>query len=214
MSTTGMSGEKGHRWFAAMYDWVTGWGERKHLRHLRPLVAGTASGHVLELGAGTGANLPYYRGVAKLVVAEPDPFMLRRARKRARQLELAVEFHQCPAEKLPFPDASFDSVVSTFVFCTVGDPNLALREITRVLKPHGTFHFMDHVRADGGFTARLQDFLNPAWRWFGAGCHLNRQTAATIEAAGFEIVELQHRRLPLMPVIIGAARPRHVGKSW
>lgn len=200
----------GHRWFAAMYDCVTRWSERRELQHLRPLVAGAATGYVLELGAGTGANFPYYRGGVRLVGTEPDPFMLRRAQKRAQQLGLAMEFHQCPAEALPFADASFDTVVSTLVFCSVSDPALALAEIKRVLKPDGTFRFMDHVRADESFTGQVQDFLTPVWRWFGAGCHLNRQTAASIEAAGFRILEQEHRRLTLMPLIIGAARPARV----
>jgi len=196
----------GHRWFAAMYDLVTRGSERSVLQHLRPLVAGGAAGQVLEIGVGTGANFPYYMEAAKIVATDPNPFMLQRAKKRARDVGLAVEFHQCPAEALPFANASFDTVISTLVLCSVSDQALTLAEIKRVLKPSGAFRFIEHVRADRSFTGQVQDFLTPVWRWFGAGCHLNRQTAASIKGAGFEIVELQQRRLVLMPVIVGAAR--------
>lgn len=199
---------KGHRWLAATYDLVTWWSERRLLSQLRPLIAGEAVGRVLEIGAGTGANFPYYRDVEKLVATEPDPYMLRRARRRANELELEVEFHQCPAEALPFADASFDTVVATLVLCTVADPGRALAEIRRVLKPGGTFRFIEHVRAGGGLVARVQDLLTPLWRWFGAGCHLNRRTAESIAAAGFDIVELLPQQALLVPFIIGVATPK------
>lgn len=207
MATRTKSDEVGHRWFAATYDLLTQWSERKLLRHLRPLVAGAATGQVREIGVGTGANFPYYRGVERIVAADPDPFMLQRAQKRAEELALAVEFYQCPAESLPFEDASFDTVVATLVFCSVKDPARALTEVKRVLKSDGVFRFIEHVRADGNLVGQVQDLLTPVWCWFGAGCHLNRRTAVSIEAAGFQFIELQQRRLPLMPLIIGAARP-------
>lgn len=197
----------GHRWFAATYDFLTRWSELKLLRHLRPLVAGAATGQVLEIGVGSGANFPYYKGVEKIVATDPDLFMLRRAQRRAEELGLMVQFQQSPAEALPFADASFDTVVSTLVFCTVGDPSQALAEVKRVLKPTGVFRFIEHVRAKESFIGKVQDILTPVWRWVGAGCHLNRQTAARIEAAGFQFIELQQRRLLLMPLIIGVARP-------
>lgn len=198
---------KGHRWFAASYDFLTRWGEAKVFKRYRPLIAGEARGQVLEIGAGTGANLPYYHGVERLIAAEPDPFMLCRAEKRAKQLGLDVEFCQCPAEALPFGDAAFDAVVSTLVLCTVPDQGRALAEVKRVLKPSGTLRFVEHVRADG-FAGRVQDFVTPGWRRVGAGCHPNRRTAESIAAAGFEIVELQQRPLPMTPLVIGVARPR------
>lgn len=204
---------KGHRWFAATYDLLSRWSERRVLGQFRPFVAGAATGRVLEIGAGTGASFPYYRqeAVEVLIATEPDPFMLRRARKRARELGLDIEFHQARAEALPFADGAFDVVVLTLVLCTVADPARALAEVGRVLKPDGSFRFMEHVR-DDGVVGQIQDLLTPAWRWFGAGCHLNRRTAASIEAAGFEIVEMQERRLPLMPLLIGVARPRIVAQ--
>lgn len=208
-ATEGRPEFRGHPWFAATYDLVTSVGESGVLGRLRPLVAGEANGVVLEIGAGTGANFPHYRQAAKIVAAEPDPFMLQRAVKRARHLGLEVEFRQAIAEALPFPDASFDTVVATLVFCTVADPARALAEVRRVLKSGGTFRFIEHVRAEGGVAAGVQDVLTPVWEQFGAGCHLNRRTVDAIEAAGFEIVEAeQETPFPLLPLVAGAARPR------
>lgn len=199
---------KGHRWFSAIYDLVNRQCEAKVLSQFRPLIAGQATGRVLEIGAGTGADFPYYRTTDKIIAIEPDPFMLRRARKRAENLGLDVEFHRAPAEALPFDDASFDTVVATLVFCTVADPDRALAEVKRVLKPEGTFRFIEHVRAEGGLAARAQELLTPVWSRVGAGCHLNRRTVECIESAGFEIVELQRQPLALTPLVIGVARPK------
>lgn len=198
---------RGHRWYAAAYDIVNWWAEARLFARYRPWIAGEASGRVLEIGAGTGANFPYYRAAALLVATEPDPFMLRRARARARRLGRMVRFCQCPAEALPFADASFDAVVSTLVLCTVADPARALAEVRRVLKPSGTFRFIEHVRADG-FIGAVQDFVTPVWRWVGAGCHPNRRTATSIRAAGFEIITCEEHPLPLTPLIIGLAQPQ------
>jgi len=197
---------RGHRWFAATYDLVTRWGEARVLSRYRPVVAGQAVGRVLEIGAGTGANFPYYGRVDQLVAVEPDPYMLRRARRRAERLGLAVDLRQAAAEALPFADASFDTVVATLVFCTVGDPARALAEVRRVLKPGGTFRFIEHVRADAPALAWLQDRLTPVWQRLGAGCHPNRQTLEAIEGAGFEIVELQRQPFGPTPLIVGVAR--------
>jgi len=204
----GRSHVKGHRWFAAAYDVINQWGEATVLGRFRPWIAGQATGRALEIGVGTGAKFPYYRAVEKIVAIEPDPFMLERARKRAAKLGLDVEFHQGPAEALPFADASFDTVVATLVFCTIGDPSRALAEVRRVLKPEGTFRFIEHVRAEGGLLARVQDALTPLWSRVGAGCHLNRRTVEAIREAGFEIVAMQRRPFGPTPLMIGVARPK------
>jgi len=181
---------------------------------LREHIAGEATGEVLEIGAGTGANFPYYRDVKRLVATEPDPYMLPRAQRRARELGLPVELFQCPAEALPFADASFGIVVATLVLCTVNDQAGALREVRRVLKPGGTFRFIEHVRARSSRVAHWQERLTPLWRRIGAGCHLNRATAESVTAAGFTISELEERNpMPLTPFIIGVARPRAAGPA-
>lgn len=199
----------GHCLFAAAYDWVTQWSERRFLAKLRAGVVGGAAGRVLEVGAGTGANFRFYRPATDVVATEPDPFMLERARRKAAALGCVIRFEQCPAEALPFPDATFDTVVATLVLCTVEDPRQSLAEIRRVLKPNGVFRFLEHVRSEGHRAGQAQDLLTPLWGRFAGGCHLNRQTAAAIAAAGFEIEEIDERRLswtPLSRFIFGVAR--------
>ncbi|MCL4545425.1 MAG: class I SAM-dependent methyltransferase [Chloroflexi bacterium] len=200
---------KGHPWFAALYDPINRLGDRKVMGPLRRRTAGAASGCVLEIGAGTGANFPYYQSVERLVATDLDPFMLRRATKRAQEMRLDVELCRCAAESLPFAGASFDTVVATLVFCSVTDQARALMEVRRVLKPDGAFRFIEHVRADDGFVAHLQDLLTPAWRRLGAGCHLNRSTLDSIRAADLRIVETQRLRspMPLLPFVTGLAVP-------
>jgi ubiquinone/menaquinone biosynthesis C-methylase UbiE len=195
---------KGHPLFAATYDFVTQCGEATFLRPLRQQIVGSATGSVLEIGAGTGANLPYYQQPARLVAVEPDPYMLPRARKRARMARRGTPFVQSQAEELPFGDASFDAVISTLVLCTVEDQERSLTEIRRVLKPSGTLRFIEHVRYDD-FRGRVQDRVLPVWRYVAAGCHPNRRTVEAIEAAGFAIVDLQRHETPLMPFVVGVA---------
>lgn len=204
-----MKERKGHPWFAALYDPMNRLGERKLMRPLREYTAGEAKGRVLEVGVGTGANFPYYQSVEHLVATDPDPFMLRRARKRARELGLTVQLSRCAAEALPFADAAFDTVVVTLVLCSVTDQARALAEVRRVLKPGGAFRFIEHVRAQDDRVARFQDLLTPVWRRFNAGCHLNRPTPANIIGAGFRIVATQRPEspLPLVPFITGLAVP-------
>ncbi len=198
----------GHRWFAAMFDCVSPCLERR-FRPYRSRVVGAASGRVLEIGAGTGANFPHYRAAESVVATDPDPYMLRRAQRRVGGLALDIEIRQCPAEDLPFPDESFDTVISTLTLCTVGDQAAALAEVRRVLRPGGTFGFLEHVRAEGKLHGCVQDALTPAWRWFGAGCHPNRDTGAGIKAAGFRIIEHERHASLLVPLIVGAAMPIH-----
>ena len=201
---------KGHRWFAAMYDRLMRGSERKFLAKHRPHIVGDASGQVLEVGAGTGASFPYYEKAEKVIATEPDPFMLERARRRLQELGLAhVDLAQHPAEELPFDDHSFDHVVSSLVFCTVSDPRRSLSEVKRVLKPGGTFRFIEHVRFDSGLRGSIQDFITPVWSWVGAGCHPNRRTLESIGEAGFDVQEVQRYDMnAFSPVVVGVARPR------
>ncbi|KKL48863.1 hypothetical protein LCGC14_2321240, partial [marine sediment metagenome] len=130
--------QKGHKWFAAIYDRLTAPAERSYMRTIREEIVGGAKGRVLELGAGTGASFPYYNDHAEQVIAtEPDPYMLERARRRAEEVERPIEVRQASAEELPFDDASFDTVVSTLVMCSVSDPLRALSEVRRALVSGG-----------------------------------------------------------------------------
>ncbi len=208
--------QQGHKWFASIYDRMMASGERSFMREIREEIAGGARGRVLEIGAGTGANFPYYNDHAEEIFAtEPDPYMLQRARRRAEKVGRPIELRQASAENLPFDNASFDTVVSTLVMCSVGDPLLALSEVRRVLKPSGELRMYEHVRYEYAFGAFWQDLITPLWRWVGAGCHPNRDIASAVREVGFEFerIELTKPHPPIPPMIFvrphikGVARP-------
>ncbi len=198
---------RAHPLFAASYDFLTGPTERKILGPIRTTLIGQTTGRVLEVGAGTGANFPYYRQADEIVATEPDPFMLTRARKRAADLNLEIEFRASPAEALPFGDSTFDTVVATLVLCSVSDQARAFGEIRRVLKPAGEFRFVEHVRAVGGIHALVQDTLAPVWSLAAANCHPNRRTDKAIAAAGFDIMWMDRQWKPMTPFVYGVAVP-------
>ena len=178
-----------HPWFAAVYDRLNASMERGFMGAVRRDLVGSASGRVLEIGCGTGANFSHYR-VADVVAIEPDPHMLARAARRAAETGLPIELQQAPAEALPFPERSFDAVVSTLVLCTVRDPAQALAEVRRVLRMGGEFRFCEHVRSDKAWAALVQDAITPLWRRLAGGCHPNRDVIGLIRAAGFDVVRL------------------------
>jgi ubiquinone/menaquinone biosynthesis C-methylase UbiE len=180
-----------HRFFAAIWDRMIAGSEKAGLAEMRAQTAGAASGRTLELGAGTGNNLPYYtEEVTELVLSEPDPHMAKRLRKRLTESPpraRAVRVVEAPAESMPFEDESFDSIVSTLVLCSVEDPDGVARELARLLRPGGRLLYLEHVRdPEEGSLSRWQDRLERPWGWVGAGCHPNRATESTLRAAGFE----------------------------
>jgi len=196
----------GHRLFAALYDRILSGTEKAGLSEMRAALVADARGRTLELGAGTGLNLAHYTdAVTELVATEPDPFMARKLRDKLSQDPPApgsVEVVEAAAERLPFEDDSFDTVVGTLVLCTVDDPDAAVREIARVLRADGQFLYLEHVRdPDEGGLARWQDRLERPWGWVGAGCHPNRDTAATLAAAGFD-VQPDRGELPKAPPLV------------
>src|SRR5215211_4326052 len=178
--------KEGHPIFAALYDPIRASAERRWMGGRRRRLLAGARGAVLEIGGGTGANLAHYRDVDRVTIAEPDPFMRNRIGPKLEDAPVPVEVSAAGAEELPFPDGSFDTVVSTLVLCTVPDQESALDEVRRVLRPGGRLLFIEHVRAAGS-TARWQDRLEPLWGRLLGGCHPNRDTGAAIEKAGFEI---------------------------
>lgn len=194
---------KGHKWFAAIYDKMLESEEKKFLGAIRAEMLEDVTGNVLEIGAGTGANFQYYQPGAHVTAIEPDPYMLQRAQKRASETRADIDLRQAPAEELPFPDASFDFVIDTLVLCSVRDPRKALSEIKRVLKPGGEFRLYEHVRYKNPIGALSQDLISPAWQWFGAGCHPNRNTERYVREAGFELISVRMRKeVPPIPPMI------------
>jgi ubiquinone/menaquinone biosynthesis C-methylase UbiE len=201
------------RAFAAIYDRGLKATEEAGLREMRREVLAEAGGRTIDIGAGTGVNRELYpESVTELVLAEPDPHMLKRLRAKA-PTGREVEVVQAPAQALPFEDESFDTAVFTLVLCTVPDPQAALAEAARVLRPGGKLLFVEHVRSRHPGLARWQDRLEKPWRFLADGCHCNRDTVATIESSPFKIERLRRGRLPkaapiVRPLASGCARAR------
>ncbi|HEX8065812.1 MAG TPA: class I SAM-dependent methyltransferase [Thermoleophilaceae bacterium] len=190
------------RIFAAGYDRFQAPMERDFFGPLRRDLLADARGRVLDVGAGTGANVPYYPdAVEEVVCAEPYEPMARRIEGKAADARVSVRV-VAPAEELPFDDDSFDCAVSTLVLCTVDDQARALAEIARVLRPGGRFVFAEHVRAADPRLAAWQDRLHPLWIRFGHGCHCNRDTYSAIESSPLEIERHRHGRIPKSPPIV------------
>lgn len=170
----------------------------KPVRRQRAKVVPRAQGRVLEVGIGSGLNLPYYDAsrVSAIVGLDPSGAMQRRAERRIAAAGLQVEFVGLSAEKIPQPDASFDSVLITYTLCSIPDPLGALAEMRRVLKPSGRLLFCEHGRAPDAAVRRWQDRLTPLWRRFGGGCHLNRDIPALLRAGGFVCDAVESMYLP------------------
>jgi len=203
------------RFIAAAHDFITAGAEREVFGPRREELLADARGRVLDVGAGTGPNLAYlpWRSQAlEVVLLDPSPGMLERARRRAAQLGVNIQLVDRPAEQMPFEDESFDTIVFALTLCTIGDPASALREARRVLRQNGRLLVYEHVRAHEADLARWQDRFDPVWKAINNGCHVNRGTRAVIESAGFEFVradEFRERKIPLaivQPYLVGVAQ--------
>lgn len=167
------------------------------LRACRERTIGGAEGRVLEIGAGSGLNLPLYGSAARSIVAvERSPQLLRLASRRAATAKVPVEFVEGSAEALPLPDASIDTVVTTWTLCSIPDAARALLEARRVLRPGGSLLFVEHGRGPEPGVRRWQDRLDPLWSRFAGGCHLNRPIDRLLREAGFRLDRLHNFRLP------------------
>jgi ubiquinone/menaquinone biosynthesis C-methylase UbiE len=203
-----------HPIFARLYDRMTAPAERNIFGEMRHELLAEAAGRTLDVGAGTGHNLPHYpAAVTELVLAEPDPHMAKRLREKLAAESPPVErvsVIEAPAEDLPFDDGSFDTVVTTLVLCTVADPQRALAEARRMLVEGGKLIFLEHVRSSSPGLARWQDWLERPWGFFAGGCHPNRPTDQTLAESGFWIERLDRDAtgpVPIVrPLISGIAR--------
>lgn len=188
------------RVFSALYDSLLRGTEEAGLRERRREVLAAALGRTIDIGAGTGANLGLFPEEAgPVVMAEPDPHMVKRLRRKVAEAGADVVLVEAGAERLPFDDAGFDTAVFTLVLCTVPDPGAALAEAARVLKPGGRLLFLEHVRAESPGTARWQDRLEGPWRFLADGCHCNRDTVARIEASPLVLEAVERGELPKSP---------------
>jgi ubiquinone/menaquinone biosynthesis C-methylase UbiE len=201
------------RVFARIYDRMTAKTEAAGLSAHRRALLAQASGEVLEIGGGTGANVEHYGpDVRSLTIVEPARPMLRRLQARLREEMPQARVLRASAEDLPFEDDSFDVVVSTLVLCTVDDQPRALRELRRVLRPGGRLLFIEHVRSEDPRLARWQDRMLPINTRLGCGCHCNRATLDGIRGAGFDVQRLERDTLKhappiIRPLIVGVAQP-------
>ncbi len=204
------------RLFARWYPLVCERSEKAGQAELRASLLAEANGRTLEIGAGSGMNLPHYDdGVSELVISEPSSHMLRALRSQLDSQPPGVglwELAQADAQRLPFADGSFDTVVATYVLCSVDDPQRTLGEIARVLRPGGRYLYMEHVHAgEGTLLGRFQDLVEVPHRYIAAGCHPNRRTEQLLDASPLKVERLAHASQPrsfptVRPIIIGAAR--------
>ncbi|MBA2240657.1 MAG: methyltransferase domain-containing protein [Solirubrobacterales bacterium] len=204
------------RLFAWYYPKLVALSENAGQREVRRELVSHASGRTLEVGAGSGLNVPHYpAAVTELVLSEPSSHMRKRLRAALADDPPPVtdwRVEPAGAEQLPFADQSFDTAVLTFVLCSVSDPARSIAELCRVLRPGGRLLFCEHVHAgEGTLLGRVQDLVELPHRYLAAGCHPNRRTERLLDASGLEVTELEHGRMPrsiptVRPTIAGLAR--------
>ena len=186
--------------------------ERKILGKLRAQLLAPLRGTIVDVGAGTGANLPYFSAGASVIALEPDPSMAQRLQAKLARSQAKVELRPKDDSALDdIAEHSIDAVLATLVLCTIPDPAATLRRVKRILKPGGTLVVLEHVRSPGT-VGKLQDLLAPAWRVVADGCNLNRDTKATIANAGFDVRGLRTERMvkfaPIQYLTYGTAAVR------
>jgi ubiquinone/menaquinone biosynthesis C-methylase UbiE len=187
--------------FPHVLDWFM---DREVLARYRKMLLAGAKGQVLEVGFGTGVNLPYYPpGIPKITALDSNPGMERLARKRIQAAWIPVETQVLSSERLPMADNSFDTVVSTLTMCSIRHLPQALRELYRVLKPGGRLLFLEHGLSPDPSVQAWQHRLTPLSKFLGDGCHLNRDIKQFVEAQPFSAVTLENYYLEDAPKIAG-----------
>jgi SAM-dependent methyltransferase len=195
-----------HPVHAFLYDPMMAVADRVGMADRRRRLVAEARGEVVEVGAGTGRNLPYYRDVDRVVVLEPDGAMRSRLLQRVEACAVPVEVHEAAVEDSGLPDGFADTVVVSLVLCTVDDPAVALAEIRRILKPDGRLLFLEHVAAPG-LRGRAQSLVTPVWRrTVFPGCHLDRPTLDLIRSAGFAITDCHRSGVLVQGIAVPSKR--------
>ena len=185
---------------------------QEHLAAYRRRVAAAADGVVLEIGVGSGLNLPFYpSGVTRIVGIDPSAKLLAMAREAASSSRVPVDLVDGSVEVIPLGDGTVDTVVTTWTLCSMADVERGLSEVRRVLKPHGALLFVEHGLAPDARVRRWQDRLTPVWKRIGGGCHLNRAVPTLVEDAGFRIERIESGYAdgprPMAFMYEGRARP-------
>ncbi|QBP41239.1 class I SAM-dependent methyltransferase [Paenisporosarcina antarctica] len=188
-------------WFPRIYDIAMNPLEHTYFKRIRTTLIRKAKGRVLEIGSGTGVNIPYYTNAIKIDAIEPNPLMSKRSYKRIKKSGIPIQTYLDKAEKLPFSDNTFDSVVATLVFCTIPEPIKALQEIQRVSKPGAKILLFEHVRVNNKNLGKAQDLLTPLWRKVCDGCHLNRDTLELLKQSNLSISKIDYHYGGLFLVI-------------
>jgi ubiquinone/menaquinone biosynthesis C-methylase UbiE len=184
-----------------LYDIMSRRAERAGLGEMRRSLLANLEGDVIEIGSGTGASLPYYERARRVVAVEPDASMAKRLPGKVAEAQISIEIVNTRAEKLPFPDETFDAAVAAFVLCSVDDQRTVLTEVRRVLKPGGRLVLLEHVLGEGR-TARWQERLTPLHTKLAGNCHLNRDTRAAVADAGFDASGIESTHLPGTYVLV------------
>lgn len=188
--------------FPRVMEWTLG---NRVVARERRTALDTAQGSVLEIGFGTGLNLPHYPpAVDELTVIDPSPMLADLVARRISEARMPVEqFKLDASRRLPFEDASFDTIVTTFTLCSIDELAPALLEMRRVLRPDGQYLFLEHGRSDELRVAKRQDFFNPIQKLIACGCNMNRAIGDLISEGGFRIVKLDRFVMPDTPRIVG-----------
>ena len=177
----------------------------KPINYQREKIVPLAEGKVLDVGIGSGLNIPYYNKskIKYLYGLDPSIELLNLAKPLAKKNELEIEFLECGAEAIPLPNDSIDTVVITYTLCTIPDTKLSNEEIMRVLKPNGKLLFCEHGLAPDINVVKWQKRINPIWNKIAGGCNLNRDIPKLIRSSGFKILNMEEMYLPSTPKFAG-----------
>lgn len=182
------------RRFVQLYDKAMWPLEKWKLHQVRKNIVSQAKGRVLEIGSGTGVNFPYYSPEVQVDAVEPDPMMRNKSLERLNKLNPhSITTHLAGAERLPFPDDTFDTVIGTLVFCTIPEPEKALEELYRVSKPGAALYLFEHVKVNHPMAARAQEKLTPIWKKICDGCHLDRETLKLVQQSEWQVTGMEPR---------------------